>query len=536
MSVSVKILVIMFLLVLAGGAANAQKQEIKIHQTLTERDVVSGQLMELRLEGISNEMMRPISADKLEVVVRQNGATHKARVRATTQFMIPAKMIPKAPSAAGEATPKAAADSEQANGMRHFQTVMFTVPQKLVEGEASVTVKYRGKQSDEFKFNLLSRPPTPKIGVFIKTATTSPRMMPKEPNIEKSRIPQLTFERGGETELYITPLIDPEIHDAAVLVTFRQGTSSFETTAKVTRIEGVEPTAERIMFAPPRYEVTVNTPEGLFAGAVQVEVRLRANGQTSEAGSIGAVITDAASGIDNHKDVAPLITSIDRQTVGIGQAFYLSISDSQKLDPDPAKTLVILEQDGRRIELKPESNSARHFKGTGLSAPAMLLVRVGRELTGKVTVKVLNPARGEHLGMSAGVPIEIMDEVQPPAIESVAEASKQDIALLKSLREQALKAGYDFKEYDPNSRYVAIQATDLDPNPNFLRVQFEQGGEKHTLKFSDFSLTANGRNIVRLPAAIKPGEVRVTIQNIGAGRMSKAVTYTFEVNQIGFSR
>lgn len=166
----------------------------------------------------------------------------------------------------------------------------------------------------------------------------------------------------------------------------------------------------------------------------------------------------------------------------------------------------------------------------------MFLVRVGRELTGKVIVKVLNPARGEQMGLSAGVPIEITGEVQPPAIEKIREASKQDISLLKSLRAEALKAGYDFKEYDPEARYVAIQATDLDPNPNFLRVQFEQGGETFILKYKDFSLTANGRNIVRLPAAIKPGEVRVTIQNIGAGRLSKAVTYTFEVTQIGFSR
>jgi hypothetical protein len=536
MRVSAKVMGITLLLMLAAVAANAQKRELKINQALTERSAVSGQLVELKLEGIADEMMRPIPVEKFEVLVRQNGETHKAKVRSASQFMILATMIPKASPAPSDSIVKAVEEEGQVDGMKHFQTVMFTVPQKLVEGEASVQVKYRGQKSDEFKFNLVSRPPTPKIFVFVKTATSAPKTMSKVPNLEKSRAPRLTFERGRETELEIKPLIDPETPDSAVLVSFRQGTSSYEATAKVTRHEGVEPTAGSIMFAPPRYEVTVKAPEGLLAGEVQVEVRIRVNGQTSEAGSIGAVITDAASGIDNPADVAPLITNIDRSSVGVGQAFYLSVSDSQKLGPEPSKTLVILEQDGRRVELKPESNSAIRFKSQGLAVPAMLLVRVGRELTGKVSVKVYNPERGEQMGMSAGVPIEITDEVQPPAIETIAEASKQEIALLKSLREQALKAGYDFKEYDADSRYVAIQATDLDPNPNFLRVQFEQGGEKYILKFSDFSLTANGRNIVRLPAAIKPGEVRVSIQNIGAGRLSKAVTYTFEVTQIGFSR
>ncbi len=534
MRLCTKVMAITFLLTLAGSVANAQKSEIKINHALTETRAAFGQMMELKLEGVDDQIM-PIPADKFEVMVRQNGVTHQAKVRSASSFMIPAKMIAKAPPS-DESRSKAVDSIEQIDGMKNFHIVLFTIPQKLVEGVASVIVTYRGRQSDEFNFHVVSRPLTPKIIVSIKTVTSSPHMMPNAPNIEKSRLPNLTFERGRETELDIKPLIDPETPDSAVLVTFRQGTSSFETTAKVTRHEGVEQRAGSVAFAPPRYDVTVKAPEGLLAGAVQLEVRLRANGQTSDAGSINAVVTDAASGTDNPADVAPLITGLDRSTIGIGQAFYISINDAQRLGPDPSKTLVILEQDSSRIELKPDSNSALHFKSQGFSAPAMLLVRVGKELTGKVTVKVYNPARGEQAGMSAGVLIDIINEVLPPTVENITEASKQDIALLKALREQALKAGYDFKEYDPEARYVAIQATGLDPNPNFLRVQFEQGGQKFILKFSDFSVTANGRNVVRLPASIKPGEVQVTIQNLGAGRMSKAVIYTFEVTQIGFTK
>lgn len=127
MSVPVKVLAIIFLLLLTAVGAKAQKQEIKINQTLTERDAVSGQLMELKLEGITDEMIRPVPSERFEVLIKQNGATHKAKVRSTTQFMIPAKMIPKARPASGATTQKTADDSEQANGMRHFQTVMFTV-------------------------------------------------------------------------------------------------------------------------------------------------------------------------------------------------------------------------------------------------------------------------------------------------------------------------------------------------------------------------------------------------------------------------
>lgn len=534
MRLSAKVLVMMCLL--AGVTANAQKKEIKINKLLTETTAVSGQLMELKLEGIADETMLAIPADKFEVLVTQNGVTQPTKVHSTTVYMIQEWALAKKQASADGAAATPVDNKESAGQMKFYQAVLFTVPQKLGQGEASIVVKYRGRPSDEFKVNLVSQPPTPKILVYLKTATTTSTIPPQSPNVERNKVPRLTFERGRETQLDIMPLIDPETPDSAVLVTFRQGSASYDTTAKVKRVEGVEPSGGNIMFVPLRYDVTVKTPEQLTAGPVQVEVRLRANGHTSEAGSIDAVVTDATFDNDHPADIAPLITDIDRTTVGIGQSFYLSLNDSQKLDPDPSKTLVILEQDGNRIELKPESNSAIFTKSRGLSAPAMLLVRVGKEITGKVSVKVYNPARGEQKGLSKGVPLEIVDEVLPPVIKKIADAGKQEMALLKSLHDQAVKAGYDFKEYDPNSRYVSIEAVGLDPNPNFMRVQFEQGGQKYILKFSDFSITAMGMNIVRLPAAIKPGEVQVTIQNIGAGRMSKAITYTFEVNQIGFTK
>ncbi len=194
------------------------------------------------------------------------------------------------------------------------------------------------------------------------------------------------------------------------------------------------------------------------------------------------------------------------------------------------RTRLWLSQDGRRIELKPEINSALQQGLPFRSGPALLIVRVGGELTGKVLVRVYNPARGEEGGMSDGVPIEIVDEVLPPVVSDVSEASRQDISQLSSLRQRALSAGLEFREYDPRRKYVAIQATGLDYNPNFRRIQFEQGGVTYTLVYDDYSLSMPGRLVVRVPEGFSPGPVRVTIQNRGAAGFSNAITRTFVMN------
>ena len=121
MRVTVKITAITCLLMLAGAAAKAQKSELKINQALSPREAVSGQLMELKLEGLSDEMLRPIPIEKIEVQVRQNGATHKAKVRSSTMFMMLSRMIPKTPSTSEETASKVADDREQDNRMKAFQ-------------------------------------------------------------------------------------------------------------------------------------------------------------------------------------------------------------------------------------------------------------------------------------------------------------------------------------------------------------------------------------------------------------------------------
>src|SRR5262249_4369227 len=69
----------------------------------------------------------------------------------------------------------------------------------------------------------------------------------------------------------------------------------------------------------------------------------------------------------------------------------------------------------------------------------------------------------------------------------------------------------------------------LDPNPEFVVVEFEQDGKTFKLVPDDFSLDVGDWYVVRLPAGLKPGSVRVTITNTGAGRSSEPNTISAEI-------
>jgi hypothetical protein len=52
----------------------------------------------------------------------------------------------------------------------------------------------------------------------------------------------------------------------------------------------------------------------------------------------------------------------------------------------------------------------------------------------------------------------------------------------------------------------------------------QTGAKVFKLGYDDFSLDMGDRRIVRLPAGVKPGAVRVTITNNGAGQISEPDT------------
>jgi hypothetical protein len=153
-------------------------------------------------------------------------------------------------------------------------------------------------------------------------------------------------------------------------------------------------------------------------------------------------------------------------------------------------------------------------------------VRTTRELIGRVQLRVVNPLRGET-GMSAPVPLEIVDEVFAPVLTGVSESTETDLARLKQMYETQKQAGREFPEYDPSHRYLTVKVKGVDYNPNYIRITLEQGGEEYELEFADFSSFSGETLIVRLPEELKAGEVKFTIENTDGERSSTPATKPF---------
>jgi len=117
--------------------------------------------------------------------------------------------------------------------------------------------------------------------------------------------------------------------------------------------------------------------------------------------------------------------------------------------------------------------------------------------------------------------------VIPPELTSVGEATDAELSPLKEMYEIQKRAGKEFPEYDPDSRYLMIKVQGVDYNPNFIRITLEQSGEEFELSPEDFSAYSSAGLIVRLPEDLKEGSVKFTIENSGGDRYSKPVTKSF---------
>lgn len=165
-------------------------------------------------------------------------------------------------------------------------------------------------------------------------------------------------------------------------------------------------------------------------------------------------------------------------------------------------------------------------------APVFLIVRAPKQLTGDVRVRLLNPAREEYAGAaSEPARVEIVSEVVAPELTGVAEASEAEVSQLRRLSAAQAADPRLRPIYDPSARYVAIRATGLDPNPEFLRVRVgQEGREPFTLSRADFALFSHGALIVRAPKGLRPGAVRVTVENRGEAGYSAPAAGTFELS------
>ncbi|MBV9924675.1 MAG: hypothetical protein JOZ96_06490 [Acidobacteria bacterium] len=494
------------------GARAQGGDEMRVTSVFPSERVVPGQIVELRVEGMAEELLAPPADGSLRVTLKQDGATKAAAVRTAVPGMFRMK-------ASGAAAP---------GEMKSMHSIGFAVPKGLHVGEAELVISLRGLKSAPFKLEVVERPQRPVVALTsilsITPAAVTPGAAPQRPGLK--------FERGAKgVELRVMPLADPEDADAGVTVRFKQGGTFYDAAARVVHHDGERGRLPRGGFhwTSPRDVLEVDVPELLAPGEAEVEVALRANGLTGEAAVVPAVITDAARAYESPKAAAPRLLSVAPRRVGAGQALTISADRKLALDPDASKAVVVFETpDGASSQkVEPEVNSAAMMPSAPPDMPVFFVVRAPKDLTGAVNVRVVNPARADYEGASSEPErIEVTAEALAPEVQGVAEAGAAEISRLRQL-----VAPDGRTAYDPTARYVVIRAAGLDPNPEFVRVTFAQEGQRpFTLRHADFILFSGDSLIVRGPKDLRAGAVRVTVENLGANGYSAPVVKTFELS------
>jgi hypothetical protein len=484
-----------------------------------------GLIMELRVEGFSERFISTPVGGELRIELTQDGSTQAVSARTASPILIRERPV--------------GGDTGAAPMMKSYQGITFVVPRGLHAGEAEVVVTYRKQRSAPFRLNIVERPLPPVIG-SAGVITIAPASLPMpthtvEP-VTRARL-GLKFERGARhVEMHVRPLTDPKDAESAVLIRFKQGGTFYDTEARVVHQDRRdEPLSNGGMrFMPSRDVLELDVvPELLAPGEAEIEVRLRAAGQTSDAVLVPVTITDAERAYESPKESAPRVLAVTPQRVGAGQALIISVDRRRALDPDPSKARIIFEgPDGARRTIKPESNSAVLKPDTPADAPVLLIVRAPEGLVGTAQVRLLNPARADYEGASSEpVQVEIVAEPQPPELLGVAESSKEEMSQIRQMAEAEARAGRRLNSYEASARYVTIRANGLEYNPRFLRVRMEQEGHAAvTLGPGDFLLFSNNSVIVRVPKEMGAGRVRLSVENRGASGYSAPVAKTFELS------
>ncbi|HEX8502609.1 MAG TPA: hypothetical protein VF659_18650 [Pyrinomonadaceae bacterium] len=482
-----------------------------------------GQILELRVEGLGERFISPPPGDALRVLLTQDGSTLSARVRSA------------APVIVREGPPERGAGGSI--GMKQYQGLTFAVPRGLHAGEAEVVVSYRGKKSAPLKLDILERPGRPVVGGAGVVTISPASLPPPRAGDAATRLGLgLRFERGAKgVEIHVRPLADPEDAEAGVVVRFKQGGAFYDASARVVHREGgredMPGGAFRLMPAGDALQIDV--PEMLAPGEAEVEVSLRAAGQTGDAVLVPVTVTDAARAFESPKEAAPRVLAVAPRRVGAGQALMISVDRRRALDPDPEKAVVVFETpDGAwSFKARPERMSAARAQAASPDAPLLLIVRAPKQMTGDVRVRLLNPSRADYEGASSeAAQIEIVSEPVAPEVLGVAEASAAELSQLRQISAAQAADPRVRPAFEPGVRFVAIRATGLDPDPKYLRVRMEQEGRGAvTLGRGDFALYSNNSLVVRLPQGFGPGTVSVSVENRGAAGYSTPVVRTFEL-------
>ena len=485
---------------------------------------VPGQVLEALVEGLTpggQPIILPASDFNVEVL--QDGVTQQAKVRLTKFTLM------------GEPNPVSANKNTidvAANKMTAYQSVVFVIPKGLHTGPAEVVVTYKGQRANPIGLQIVEKPLRPVVGttsVLALSGMTPERTAPTK--IEGNDL-GWRLERGTTAKISVNPLVDPDDPASAVLIRFKQGGNDYDA---VTRIISTPSRALNrgggMGFMAAREELEVDVPAALTLGKAEVEIRLKANNQVSDPVVLTATITDVTRSAEAPALSAPRVLSVTPKRVGAGQALLISIDQRRTLEPSPKETQVIVEQDNARYIATIEQNSILAGPSKSPDAPVALLIRTTHQLTGRVQVRVLNPLRGEQTGMSAPVPVEIVDQVLPPEVIGVNESTDADLQRLREMYEAQKQAGKEFPNYDPARRYITVRVRALDYNPKFVRLTLEQGDRKFTLSRKDVSLYSGDVLIIKLPQELTGGEMKLTIENSDGDRYSTPATQAFVIRR-----
>jgi len=517
---SFRFLLLVLLMVTTSLTVRPQQSSFTVDSIKPYDKAVPGQVMEVLIEGLSSDAApMVIPAKDFKVEVSQDGVTQKAKVRITKFTMI------------RETNPESSNRNTidfAGMKMRAYHAVSFVVPKGLRPGPAEVIASYKGRRGNSIRMEIIEKPLTPVVGtVSVLAVGGMPPERTPEIKLEGNDL-GWRLERGATAQVSVNPLVDPDDPNSAVLIRFRQGGNDYDAVTRITSsAEKVENRGRGVGFFAAREELEVDVPVALVPGKAEVEIRLKANGQVSDPVTITAHITDMTRVAEVPNRVAPRLLAVTPKRVGAGQSLLLSIDQRRTLEPSPKETLVIVEQENARYFATIEQNSALLGPSKEPDAPVGIFVRTTRQLIGRVQIRVLNPLRGEQTGLSAPVPLEIVDEVLPPELISVSESTDADLARLRQMYEVQKQAGKEFSSYDPNHRYLTVRARGVDYNPNFVRITLEQAEQKFTLSPDDFASYASDGLIVRMPNGLTGGNVKLTIENSGGDRYSTPVTKTF---------
>lgn len=510
---SIELIASVMLLTFIGPAVTLGQREstFRIVEIAPYDKAVPGLILELRVEGLGGAPDLTFPPEDFQIEVTQDGIKQQMNARVVLPMMTRETNVD---GSFGE--------------MKSLQSVAFVVPQGLHPGEADIALSYRNKQSNTIKLIIVDRPLRPLVASLLSMATgPTDSSAPSKPGTSFSDL-GWRLERASKVELLVAPLTDPEDHNSAVLIRFKQGDTYFDGNARVVhRPRKTEVMDRGVAFLPERDVLEVEITAALAMGPAEMEIRLRANGQTSDPASLKVQITDSTRAVEAPAVNAPRLLSVTPQRIGAGQTLMLTVDYLRTLAPDPSQTMILIEQGSTRYIVKPDFNSAEHMPDAGPDAPVLLMARPTRQIIGTAQIHVFNSLRGEQGGLSAAKSIEIVDEVLPPEIISVDEATDDELGPLRQMYEIQHKAGRPFQEYDPSYRYLTIRGSGLDFNPRLVRITLEQNRRRTTLTPADFSFQGENILIVRVPNGIAVGPVVISIENRSAESSSAPVIRTF---------